>query len=371
MEAGRKIDSWSIGSVSLAQEEADIKFSNALKKLRDDAREEAYKKDLRTQAYKKKLEDLQSKEISEYREGWDEESYNKAIRDRISTELSALTGAQSRKASAQAAKDAADAALTAARASGNTAAIAAAQADLTARQADLTAANTDLDTAQAAFDTARDAAIRELSVIAKKSQPEIDDERLKLQREVKITKDLMEASADEWVSTQIGDKSSDVSRIYQEFLNNNQEYIQNNGSRVVFTNSNGVSMNVTQMIEDFTIDGQTVMDASVNGQQSVANKRFVFDPKNGGPKVTYTRNNTGGYDASDGSVTNVSLEDLFAGMTEKLKSAGNSAEFKADTASTASSGKGKTAAEGIPVSASYRDKVRRKRQADEAKSGKK
>lgn len=370
-EAGRRIDSWSIGSVSLAKEEADIKFSNALKKLRDEAREEAYKKDLRTQGYKKKLEELQSREISEYNEGWDEESYNQAIRDRIATELTALTGAQSSKVAAEAARNAARTALNNARATGNAAAIAAAQADLTAREADLTTATADLATAQATFDTARTSAISELSVIAKKKQSDLDEERFKLQREVKITKDLMEASADEWVSTQIGDKGSDVSRIYQEFLNNNQEYIQNNGSRVVFTNKNGVSMNVTQMIEDFTADGQTVMDVTVQGQQSVANKRFVFDPKNGGPKVTYTRNSNGRYDASDGSATDISLEDLFAGMTEKLKKAGNSAEFKADTASTSSSGKGKTAAEGIPVSDSYRDKVRRKRQADEAKSGKK
>ena len=132
--AGRRIDSWSAGSVSLAQEEADMKFAGALKKLRDEAREEAYKKSATAKAFKQQMERLQATEISEYREGWDEESFNEAVRDRISSEMTALNNAQRNRAAAQSARDAAEAALTAARATGNAAAIAAAQTDLTARE---------------------------------------------------------------------------------------------------------------------------------------------------------------------------------------------------------------------------------------------
>ena len=73
--AGRKINSWSAGSVSVEQEQAAIKFGKALDALKGNLREEAYKKD-HSKGGAAQLKDqydlLKSQPINEYAEGWDE-----------------------------------------------------------------------------------------------------------------------------------------------------------------------------------------------------------------------------------------------------------------------------------------------------------
>jgi len=358
----RSLDSWSAGSVSLAQEEADIKFASGLKKLRDEARDEAYKKSPTAKAFKQQMERLQATEVSEYREGWDEESFNEAVRQRINAEMTALNNAQTARAAAQTARDAAQAALATAQASGNAAAITAAQADLTARETDLANAITLENDSVTALNNARTAAVADIGVIAKRSETEIGQERMRLQREIQQSKELMEAAADAWVADQFKDPKSDATRIYQEFLNNNADYISKNGSRAIDPDS---SLTVSQMLSDFADVSKNVVDSGQNGR-AVQNSNYVLTIN--GTTTTFTRNANGTY--SGGGLTDVSVEDLFQHVSERMKGQADT-KFEADTASTRSSKAGKSAAERIPVSESYRDKVRRKRQADEAKSGKK
>ena len=355
----RKLDSWSLGSVSLEQEEADLKFASGLKKLRDEARDEAYKKSQTAKAFKQQMERLQATEISEYREGWDEESFNEAVRNRIANEMSALNSAQNARATARTARDAAQAALTAAQATNNAAAIAAAQADLTARENDLAAAETLENTRIAELNTARQEAIVDIGRVAKRDEREIGQERVRLQREIQQSKELMEAAADAWVAEQFGDAGSDVTRIYQEFLNNNSDYISKNSSRAINPNS---QTTVAQMLSDFA----NVRDNVVDTTQAVQNSNYVMTIN--GTTTTFTRNTNGTY--SGGGLNNVSVEELFQHVSEQMKGQANT-KFEASTSSTRSSRAGKEAAEQIPVSENYRDKVRRKRQAEDAKSGRK
>ena len=355
----RKLDSWSLGSVSLEQEEADLKFASGLKKLRDEARDEAYKKSQTAKAFKQQMERLQATEISEYREGWDEESFNEAVRNRIANEMSALNSAQNARATARTARDAAQAALTAAQATNNAAAIAAAQADLTARENDLAAAETLENTRIAELNTARQAAITDIGRVAKRDEREIGQERVRLQREIQQSKELMEAAADAWVAEQFGDAGSDVTRIYQEFLNNNSDYISKNSSRAINPNSRTT---VAEMLSDFA----NVRDNVVDTNQAVQNSNYVLNVN--GNTTTFTRNANGTY--SGGGLNNVSVEELFQHVSEQMKGQTNT-KFEASTSSTRTSKAGKDAAEQIPVSENYRDKVRRKRQAEENKSGRK
>ena len=362
--AGKRIDSWSSGSVSLAQEEADIKFANSLKKLRDEAREEAYKKSTTAKAFKQQMERLQSTEISEYREGWDEESFNNAVRGRVTAELNSLTTAQTARAAAVAAEAAAQSNLATARASGNPANIAAAQAALTTAQTDLANALTAETTAQRNLESARIAAVADISAVAKRTEPEINAARLELQREIQHSKELMEAAADAWVADSFADSSSDVFRIYQEFLNNNASYISNNASRVI--DSSRPSETVSKMLSEFADVGKNkVVTTAANNSNYVLN---YVDSTGTRQRVTYTRNANGTY--SGGGLTNVTMDQLFEEVSTIMKGK-TDAKFEADTASVRSSKSAKTAAENIPMSESYRDKVRRKRQTDEAKSGKK
>ena len=368
----KRLDSWSAGSVSMAQEEADIKFASGLKKLRDEAREEAYKKSNTAKAFKQQMERLQATEISEYREGWDEESFNKAVRDRVSAELGALNTAQVSRAAAQKAKAAAEEALATANASGDATAIRNAQRDLQDRDRDLTAALNAEAKAQKTLEAARAVAVTDVSAVAKRTEKEIGEERLALQREIQHSKDLMEAAADAWVAEQFGDNGSDVSRIYQEFLNNNADYISNNSTRVIDEKS---KLTVSQMLSDFA----DVSNNQVNNTQAVQNANYNLtftDPTTGrASKVTFTMDidpatgkATGKY--SGGGLRGVSVDELFQHVSEEMKGKAD-AEFKADTASIRSSTAGKKATENIPMSESYRDKVRRKRQAEDAKSGRK
>ena len=358
-KAEKAFETWSVGTVDLSRENADMKFAGALKKLRDDARGEAYKKSATAKAFKQQMERLQATEISEYREGWDEESFNQAVRDRITSEMTALNSAQRNRATAQTARDAAEAALTAARATNNTAAIVAAQADLTAREADLVTATNLENTAVANLNTARTTAVTDLGKIAKRTEAEVNKARLDLQRDIQQSKELMEAAADAWVAEDfaVNGGSGDVGRIYQEFLNNNVDYISNNSNRAI--DPNNQTKTVASMLSEFA----DVSTNRVDKDSAVKNTTYTMTI-NGTPTVFTMDPVTKKY--SGGGLKDVSVETLFAHVSEQMKGKDDT-KFEANTASTRATKSAKDAVENIPVSDSYRDKVRRKRQAEEGK----
>lgn len=374
-EAAKKFDAWTTISVSLEVEEADIKFSNALKKLKDDVRAEALKKSLIAQGHEKNMADLKAQPISEYREGWDENSFNEELRRRLNQRTLDEINKDSRVSAAlgirQKAEDdlaSAERALILAEQSGDVTKKAAALNARDLARNKLSVASRDLATIQEAvraeleasgtLESVREAVTTDFTNIAKKSERELTAERVEVQRKIKIEKDLMESALDDWVAENAS--SDDIRGILQPFLNQHSEYISKNASRIVFDGNT-----VMDMISDFS-DVHQKYDPSHAGEQ----RSFVFTDAHDN-KVTYTYNSaTREYESSDASEGSMDIEELFNFVKKKLNSDRGS-KFEADTAVTRSSKKGKKAAEGIPLTQEYIDKVKRKRQMDDAKSGKK
>ena len=374
-EAAKKFDAWTTISVSLEVEEADIKFSNALKKLKDDVRAEALKKSLIAQGHEKNMADLKAQPISEYREGWDENSFNEELRRRLNQRTLDEINKDSRVSAAlgirQKAEDnlaAAERALVLAEQSGDSIKKADALRARDLARNELSVASRDLSTIQetvraeleasGTLASVREAVTTDFTSIAKKSDRELDAERVEVQRKIKIEKDLMESALDDWVAENAS--SDDIRGILQPFLNQHSEYISKNASRIVFDNNT-----VMDMISDFS-DAAHQYDPSHAGKQ----RSFVFTDAHDN-KVTYTYNSTTRkYESSDASEGSMEIEELFNFVKEKL-GRDRGSKFEADTAVTRSSKKGKKAAEGIPLTQEYIDKVKRKRQMDDAKSGKK
>ncbi len=377
-EAAKRIDAWSIGTVSTAKEEANIKFGSALDKAKTDARNEAYKKDNASKAFKQQLETLEATKISEYREGWDDQSYNEAIRQRINAELTDLRSKQEITALARNDVIKAQEALDTARASGASAQqLATLQADLDSKKNALTAAQTTELDATTALNTARIAATESVDVIAKRSEGELAQARMDLQSKLKATRDAMEAAADAYVARELGDETSNVYTIYQDLLNDNAAYIAENLTTKFTVDKNGTQRTVQEIISSAfgdaaaagggistsTASGQNSFDLTVNGSTVT----FNYDTRekiNNQPNPNYKK-----YVSSDGS-TVYGQEEFFNHVFEVLDK-DKTASVKAKTASATSADEGKFASKHIRTSREYVDKVTRKRQAQENKGGKK
>lgn len=383
---------WSVGTVSTEKEEADMKFSNALKKLRDVTREEAYKpgKCAAASAYKAQLAELQSKKISEYREGYDAQvvssEIEKLTRKKIDEVVSNDSTVRAKKDALVAAThdlDIAKSALAAATHDRDThagdpayeTAYNTAKAEFDRLNSSRTTLAQELSNARAAAESSissadltrfRNDATTDVVSRAKKTADEILAERKDVQRQIKVTQDLMEAAADEYVARAFANNDGAIVGIYQSFLNEQQDYIANNPSHVVFDGNNPL-----QMIAEFTGDGRNVDTSRTKDVRS-----FVIEGKTNNPAddITYKLNSSGTYDGvrGDGTAaeTGLTVEEVFEKASNLLSSNSN-AEFRADTATTVTSKRGKKAAEGIPVSKEYIEKLRRKRKVDDAKSGKK
>ena len=367
---GKRLDSWSTGSVSVAQEEADIKFAAGLKKLRDEARNEAFAKDDRTKKFKHEMERLQAKEISEYRDGWDEQSFSNTIQSRtndaieveIARDDAAYKAALEERARKRTELTKKQAALTAATQSGDQSKIDAAVSELEIAQKDLESQELEVskkrqEAIRALSDSGRlveisEEVTAEVEKIAKKDKDVLDREKYELQRQIKVQKDLMEAAADDWVAEQISTKDSDAWKIYHEFLTDNVQYIKENGSRVVFDKKT-----VSELIGSFSTDG-TSISADASKMRS-----FDFKPDGDtGPTINISYDSgSKTYRSSDPNYDGLSMEELFTKI-QKHMDKHSSAKFEAKTASTTSSSAGKKVSEGIKHSESYQDKVRRKRE---------
>lgn len=365
--AARKLDSWSVGSVSMAQEEADIKFASGLDKLKDSLREEAYKKDRRTQARKTTYEELQAKRVSEYRDGWDEQSYNEAVRKKA--EDITLSRIES------------DAAVTAKRDELERARSTGASADR------ISTLESELASARAAARTTIEGdsdiqkeisadAVAAVKTIAKKSDEDIYKEQVELARQVKVAKDLMEASADEYVAVQLGDSSSDPSRIVRQFLNDNANYISENAGRSIATkvDANGRVLESTTIADMLSEFGSEAASRRIVDYAAASGKRtFTLEIKDSTSGATstvdYRINVSGTYDAYDKATgrrtadPSLSFDELMQKVI-KESDKGNEVKFEGATAATTAGDKGKKASKTIPSTEDYRKKADRKREAE-------
>lgn len=384
--AEKAIDAWSVGTVDLSRENADIKFAKALDKLKGDSREEAFKKDNVTKALKSHYEALQAKTISEYRDGWDDESYNEELRSRLASDTAFQTQQSSYDAARATSKAAYDAykktsddikdtksLIEEARRQNNAAEVtrlegilSSLQTDLATRQQAYKVASDDEKQALDAFEQARKSVVSALDLTAKRSETELANARSQLEIERKAAKDTYEAAADAWVARQASDVTSNVYQQLQSFVSENSSYISANADRRLTTEVNPdgsvkSSTTVRELVAS-SFGSTAVTDGSINIEALKQNNSFVLTDLSG--TSTYKFNEaTNKYVGDNGK--EYGAEEFFNRVLGALTHEEGS--VKAKTSVTTAADTGKDASKAIPATTEYKSKVTRKRQAEEGK----
>lgn len=411
-KAEKAIDSWSVGTVDLSRENADIKFATALNKTKDAAREEAFKKDNSTKALKTRYDELMAKQISEYRDGWDDDSYNEELRRRM-RDASTAEGsdfiakqnaydaarrdADSKLADRDAAKraydtkavalEAAETALKEARDRGADAATIAAlehtrntaEADANtaltefrAKQTVYDASNAVLGSAESDLTASRKVISDALDLAAKRSDAELSHERMQLEKDRKAAKDKYEAAADAYVAVELAKEGSIVRNQLQTFISENASYLTQNADRSITIGFNDDGTPKKQTVREIVGGsfGRSAIDNGVISTDAVIQNNIMTVTDSSGFerkfRMEYTKDSNGkvtGYnyvDEADSSVK-FSPEDFFGKIIATAQKA------EASTRVTEASKTGKEAANAIPLTQEYMDKVTRKRQAEEGK----
>lgn len=228
--AQRKLDSWSLGSVSVEQEQAAIKFGKALDSLKGQLREEAYKKDHSkggAAQLKDQYDTLKAQPISEYEEGWDEVSANEEYRNRrrrYESLLDPTTG----NASVQAAQTDLEAkrnALDALEASGLRPGDA--RYDQAALELSQAVTNMNAQLRSVGFDQDLVTADGNMDFFA---GVKVDMAKASAERDAQLEglRIAMEAAADAWVQGKALDPNSNTARDIQAFLTDHAAYIADN-----------------------------------------------------------------------------------------------------------------------------------------------
>lgn len=386
----KAVDSWSVGTVDLSRENADIKFAKGLDKLKGDAREEAFKKDNTTKALKSHYEALQARTISEYRDGWDDESYNEELRNRLASDTSFQSSqhaydvarnqsktdyAEFRRAREELNRTNAD--LAAARQANNAAEVArldalrqTQEADLGTRQATYEASYNAELAAQEALQNARSTVVSALDLSAKRSDSEMAAARTELEKQRKAAKDTYEAAADAWVARQASDVSSNVYQQLQSFISENANYISANADRRLVTevdaNGNpvaGKSISVREIITNSF--GADAMTGSIDLNTLQQNNSFVLTDLSGTATYKCQTDASGNVSYVGDNGKTYSVDDFFNKVLGALTNEGGS--VKAKTSVTTAADTGKDASKAIPATKDYKDKVTRKRQTEEGK----
>jgi len=254
-ERGRRIKIWAAGTVDLSVEEAAIRLGGAMGNIQDKLRAEAEKKDVYTKALARQLEQEQSRVISRYKDGYTEESYNEALRDRLNTGTSqaaqdyrAARAVSSTRASELAAAhsklDSDRAALDSGRASGLT----------EAQLAPLIQAVEASERAVSAAQRAKNAADEATADALKKVEVELDlkytDEEMAIleqEQQVKIDglKKAKEARSDEWAQVQLAAGKEDMQEIVVSELRQHMDLLSNHPNlQVPIKNASGETIYV-------------------------------------------------------------------------------------------------------------------------------
>ena len=212
----KRVKIWATGSFDLTVEDASIKLGAAMGNIQDKLRAQAENKDEVTKALADQLAKEQAREISHYRDGWTEESYNEAIRTEIrsgSTEGTAYSSAATVQRSKLAAHDAARTSLNTAedelkKAQEDLSSGAITQAEFDAKKSARDAASTAFVTAKQELDKANEDVETAMKAIEAKIGGKYTDEEyqklvLEHQRKVDGLKKAKEARQDEWAQAQL------------------------------------------------------------------------------------------------------------------------------------------------------------------------
>lgn len=326
------IDAYGRPMYDTKREEEKVKFADSMKKLNGDLRDIAYDDDKSmASALKQRYEQVKAEKVSEYRDGWDDESYHKEIRDRQASisglsEADARSRLSSRRASMESrvatlASDraAAQAALTAAEAGTdeNAKRIArenfaridsihgAAASDLALFDAEM---SYDAGTGSFGADEAQvKAKLKSLVTADVDAEVKLDQESLARAQQahaqaVQDAKDAMEAAADAYVFAESQKDGSKVANKVSSWMTEHIQYINANHD-TEFTTYEGEKKTVAEMVaglvgETSARKGSYSAAAAREDSSYTSQNEFEYGPEGSKKKVYYRRGKK-----ADGSYT--------------------------------------------------------------------
>lgn len=373
---------WSVGTVSTEKEEAAMKFGSDLDGLKGKLRDEAYKKDSAARRLYTAYNNLKSAPISEYVEGWDEQSANTEYRRRKAV-IDADAATSAAIADMHAKRDALQAIIAGGGHAGE------------ARY----------DAAKSALDSAKSTLASRLTTHGISSDTISDDGTFQMIGDIKMDSSVarrrrddeleglriaMEAAADAFVHEKATDMTSNTYRDIASFLSERASYIGKNGSMQITVgydaSGNPIKETLGKVLEDSfgksAQQGKFVPDEEFKKQSGIKIEFHSPVTQDGHDykEVVYKLSADGntyvpyGIDASGNEVElraenceSYNKKTFFDIIAEK-RTQGKVEKASSDTAVSRASDKGKTSATYIRNN-DYAEKVSRKRQVQDAKGG--
>ena len=393
-DIAKKREAWVVGTVSTAREEAAMKFGADLDALKGKLREEAYKKDGTARSLYDSYNAKKSEVISEYAEGYDEQTANAEFRERR-RKAASIANYDAMESDFKSAKSSFDALVADGKKAGDR------EYDEALRR--LTDAKTALNAGLAAAGVGvsiGDDNVLDMWRGIKKSEAEMQAARRARDNEAEGLRMAMEAAADDFVRRKAMDESSNTYRDISTFLSEHASYMsQNQNMDIVVDLGTGRKEKlgdvITRTFGDGALDGKFTLsdDFKVQfGSQNSVKLELSKPIKIGSSEftdVTYKMETVKDADGKDvqmyvpygvskdgtvgGKITGsekfkpVKTESFFDVIAEKIAS-GSVSKATSETAVSKASDIGKTAATYIR-NHDYAEKVSRKRQAEDAKGG--
>ena len=392
--AGKRIDAWSTGTVSTKDEEAAIKFGDALDALKGKLREEAYKKDNlgagSAGALKREYERLQSEPIKEYIDGWDEQSYNAEYRRR-----QALLNSHSSNANIQAgltrvndAKTRHEAALQSLNAL-KAAGIAETDAQFISAKAALDAEKQTLDNEIASLESLVTTTAGVKAKVGVNGKLELDMSDLKIDeataraernREIEGLRVAMEAAADAWVhkqasSADMNNTKRDIQLALSEFI----PYAKEHASDEIVIDYDANGNPIKKLISDVIKEGfgdKAMTDGTFNAD-SVFKDQSSFEVKTTSGQTViyklvgddYVPVDNNGARINDPDLEVYSKDSFFEGIRKNIV-AGKVEKVSSKSAISRAADAGKNSST-YTKTHDLAEKRLKQRQAEEGKGGKK
>ena len=391
-----RVTAWATGTVDMKVDDAAIKFGSALDDLKGTAREEAFKKDNVSKALRARQAELEGRTVSEYKDGWDEDSYNSELRRRLendddygaardayniaqadmTSKRDTLGERTSELESRRSELDTAKKELYRLRSSGASATdIATAQARLTAAEGAVTAAeaartaaadafndaNTVFEEKRTALDGRRSTVTADFDKVARKSELELSREREQLEQDKKAAKDAAEAAADAWIAAN-ADSNDNLKKLYNDFLADHMDFISTHGNYQMDV-GDGTKRSVSEIITSAFGSDASSGRVDTGMISSNEHRKFTLETADG-KEIHYTWNGSQFVNDADPGDAYSNSDFFNVRVQNNVKQGG---KVTAHTTISDAAEEGKNAKNLIPTSEEYRRKVTRKRQAEEGK----
>jgi len=326
----KKIKVWATGTVDLSFEQSAISFGNSIGDLQDKLRDEAYKKDNATKTLAAREAELKENPVSEFREGWTQESYSQKVKELVEND--------------QEIRDAQD---------------------------DYNNHRIDERERDRRIKAATERITNQVSQVAKLSEKEYREKQFERQTQIDDFRKAKEAAADLYVQKETLKSDSKVSKMVQEFISSNAAFIDKNGDKQVVTldsNGNQIKRTVKEIFEETL--GRKTLGGKLNAAEMIDLSqplKITID----GSELTYKAKvgNNGEllYDSQDNTGNVVDTDLKFSDLAERMATAN---EIKVDDSLTSiqrTQNAGKTMATAITMSDEYREAQTAIREANDKK----